>query len=410
MFSAIKADQKAYVFLREEFKMINTILVEACVKAFKTILERENVPYVIKDDEESSYFFHLWEDADEVRNLAYRQAAPAMERIASHEPYIFETGGEPLCIRLNYLDRRLERDSFGEIMLERTDLDWRFSISVKNDARILSALPVADRELDMNKDKIMNSFNAIDDFGDRVFGIPCSNDYFDDMNEILLNIAPRDNENWSELVKDENFVYGKLITPMLKAMGREFPRIFKFHPEAPQKLFDYFYGQMDYYFIKPIDELELTRIGCVNARGYLGRMPGNRNLNTPKTAFPAELLDVRMATGKYGEVSRDTLQLAFDGITSLSVKPINMIAGLGGIISLIGFLGVLWAIIQAVRGATVAGWASIICIVCFLGGIQLLSIGVIGEYIGKIYLESKHRPRYIISERTWEPYERHYKG
>ena len=57
-----------------------------------------------------------------------------------------------------------------------------------------------------------------------------------------------------------------------------------------------------------------------------------------------------------------------------------------------------------------AGWASIICIVCVLGGIQLLSIGVIGEYIGKIYLESKHRPRYIISERTWEPYERHYKG
>ena len=107
---------------------------------------------------------------------------------------------------------------------------------------------------------------------------------------------------------------------------------------------------------------------------------------------------------------RKMLQLAFDGITSLSVKPINMIAGLGGIISLIGFLGVLWAIIQAVRGATVAGWASIICIVCFLGGIQLLSIGVIGEYIGKIYLESKHRPRYIISERTWEPYERHYKG
>lgn len=61
-------------------------------------------------------------------------------------------------------------------------------------------------------------------------------------------------------------------------------------------------------------------------------------------------------------------------------------------------------------GNTVAGWASIVCIVCFLGGIQLLSLGVIGEYIGKIYLESKHRPRYIISDKTWEPYERHYKG
>ena len=133
----------------------------------------------------------------------------------------------------------------------------------------------------------------------------------------------------------------------------------------------------------------------------------------PLVGFPSASVSYerqeRMAGSSHYPL-RKMLQLAFDGITSLSVKPINMIAGLGGIISLIGFLGVLWAIIQAVRGATVVGWASIICIVCFLGGIQLLSIGVIGEYIGKIYLESKHRPRYIISERTWEPYERHYKG
>ena len=107
---------------------------------------------------------------------------------------------------------------------------------------------------------------------------------------------------------------------------------------------------------------------------------------------------------------RKMLHLAFDGITSLSVKPIKVIAGLGGIFSLAGFLGVLWAVVQALRGVTVPGWASIICVVCFFGGIQLLSIGVIGEYVGKIFLESKHRPRYIISERTWEPYERHYKG
>lgn len=53
-------------------------------------------------------------------------------------------------------------------------------------------------------------------------------------------------------------------------------------------------------------------------------------------------------------------------------------------------------------GKTVSGWASTVCIVCFMGGIQLLCLGVIGEYVGKIYMESKHRPRYIISERTWE--------
>ncbi len=104
------------------------------------------------------------------------------------------------------------------------------------------------------------------------------------------------------------------------------------------------------------------------------------------------------------------LHLAFDGITSLSVKPISMIAGIGCIVSVIGFIGIVWAFIMAILGNTVAGWASIICVVCFLGGIQLLSLGVIGQYIGKIYMESKHRPRYIISDRTWEKYERHYKG
>ena len=104
------------------------------------------------------------------------------------------------------------------------------------------------------------------------------------------------------------------------------------------------------------------------------------------------------------------LALAFDGITSLSVRPISIITGAGCVVSLIGFVGIIWAIITAILGNAVPGWASIVCIVCFLGGIQLLSLGVIGEYIGKIYLESKHRPRYIISEKTWEPYERHYKG
>ena len=107
---------------------------------------------------------------------------------------------------------------------------------------------------------------------------------------------------------------------------------------------------------------------------------------------------------------RKMMALAFDGITSLSVKPIAIITAFGTVVSIIGFIGIIWAIVMAAIGHTVAGWASIICIVCFLGGIQLLSLGVIGEYIGKIYLESKHRPRYIISERTWEPYERHYKG
>ena len=99
---------------------------------------------------------------------------------------------------------------------------------------------------------------------------------------------------------------------------------------------------------------------------------------------------------------RKMLALAFDGITSLSVKPITLIATMGILFGMVGFVGLVWAIITAFMGNTVAGWASTVSIVCFLGGIQLFSLGVIGQYIGKIYMETKRRPRYIISERTWE--------
>lgn len=95
------------------------------------------------------------------------------------------------------------------------------------------------------------------------------------------------------------------------------------------------------------------------------------------------------------------LGLAFDGITSLSIKPLTIITSLGLVVSFISFIGVIWTIVSHFYGTTVSGWASTTCIVCFLGGVQLISIGVLGEYVGKIYMEVKHRPRYIISERTY---------
>ena len=99
---------------------------------------------------------------------------------------------------------------------------------------------------------------------------------------------------------------------------------------------------------------------------------------------------------------RKMIALAVDGITSLSVKPLRLITGFGLAVALLSFIGVLWALIAALCGKTVAGWASMTCIVCFVSGVQLISLGIIGEYIGKIYMETKQRPRYIISERTWE--------
>lgn len=94
------------------------------------------------------------------------------------------------------------------------------------------------------------------------------------------------------------------------------------------------------------------------------------------------------------------ISLALDGITSLSTKPIRIITVFGFIIALLSLIGIIWSVITFALGKTVAGWASLVTIIFFFSGIQLLSLGVIGEYIGKIYLETKARPRFIIEKRT----------
>ena len=94
------------------------------------------------------------------------------------------------------------------------------------------------------------------------------------------------------------------------------------------------------------------------------------------------------------------IALAVDGITSLSVKPLRMISLLGIIMAVVSFIGVVWAVITQFTGHSISGWASTVSIICFIGAIQLVCLGVVGEYIGKIYLEVKGRPRYIISDRT----------
>ena len=106
--------------------------------------------------------------------------------------------------------------------------------------------------------------------------------------------------------------------------------------------------------------------------------------------------------GKSNYSLKKMISLAFDGITSLSVKPIRIITSLGIFVSFLSFLMIIWIIVSFFIGNTVQGWASTCALVSFIGGIQLVCTGVIGEYIGKIYLETKARPRYIISERTYD--------
>ena len=92
------------------------------------------------------------------------------------------------------------------------------------------------------------------------------------------------------------------------------------------------------------------------------------------------------------------LNFAWDGITSFSVKPIRLVLNLGFIILGLSIIMIIYSLIQKLLGNTVEGWAFITCSLWLLGGIQMLSLGIIGEYIGKIYSETKSRPRYIIDK------------
>lgn len=92
------------------------------------------------------------------------------------------------------------------------------------------------------------------------------------------------------------------------------------------------------------------------------------------------------------------LSFAFDGITSFSVKPIKVLWSMGLIVCIAAVIAAIYTLVSKFFGYTSDGWASLMCSIWFLGGVQLVSIGIIGEYIGKIYKESKGRPRYIIEE------------
>ena len=156
------------------------------------------------------------------------------------------------------------------------------------------------------------------------------------------------------------------------------------------------YNHADYRLISARALHELAKFKEVNL--FLRGM-------VPLVGFKSTSVEYQRAeriAGKSKYPLRKMLALAGDGITSLSIKPLRLIMSFGVIVALLSFVGVIWAIVSALAGRAVAGWASMTCIICFVSGVQLICMGIIGEYIGKIYMETKHRPRYIISERTWK--------
>lgn len=155
---------------------------------------------------------------------------------------------------------------------------------------------------------------------------------------------------------------------------------------------DIVYNHADYRLMsrKALDELEgfgevnlflrgiVPMIGCKSDKVYYAR----KKRFAGKTKYPLKKM----------------LAFAWEGITSLSIKPIRMIMTLGSFIFLVSIAMLIYSIIRHATGHTVVGWTSIVVSIWAIGGLQLLAIGIIGEYIGKIYLETKHRPRFIVED------------
>ncbi|NSK19551.1 glycosyltransferase family 2 protein [Dorea formicigenerans] len=119
----------------------------------------------------------------------------------------------------------------------------------------------------------------------------------------------------------------------------------------------------------------------------------------PQVGYPWTTVEYERAERFAGESKyplKKMLAFAFDGITSFSIKPIRLITSLGVGISVVSIILLIWTIVTKILGGTVAGWSSLMVSIWFIGGVQLLCLGVVGEYIGKIYAETKHRPLFII--------------
>lgn len=121
----------------------------------------------------------------------------------------------------------------------------------------------------------------------------------------------------------------------------------------------------------------------------------------PMLGFKSDIVyyeRTKRVAGKSKYPLRKMLSFAAEGITSLSTRPISIIIALGTFITLLALALLIYSLAQYFLGHTVSGWTSTFVSIWFLGGLQLIAIGVIGKYIGKIYLETKHRPPYIIDE------------
>ena len=123
----------------------------------------------------------------------------------------------------------------------------------------------------------------------------------------------------------------------------------------------------------------------------------------PDMGFKSDIVYFHVSAREAGSSKytlKKMLSLAADGVASFSIRPIRWVVAMGAIVFVISVIMMLSTLIDHFRGLTVPGWSTLSISIWFLGSVQLMSIGIVGEYVGRTYMESKNRPRYFISEET----------
>ena len=259
------------------------------------------------------------------------------------------------------------------------DRTWELILKFHNDDKLFSGLKLSRNKGQQNA--LLAGLMTVKDDADIIITMDC--DLQDDINAIDKFI--------DEYHKGNEIVYGVrnsrkkdtffkrttaiLLYKIMKLMGIEI-----------------IYNHADYRLMSKKVVLELENFKEVNLflRGII-----------PLIGFSYSIVeyerDARFA-GKTKYSLKKMLNFALDGITSFTIKPIRFITMFGIMIFLVSLFMLIYTLIRHLTGQTIIGWSSVMISVWAIGGLQLLSIGVIGEYIGKIYLETKSRPKYIISE------------
>lgn len=121
-----------------------------------------------------------------------------------------------------------------------------------------------------------------------------------------------------------------------------------------------------------------------------------KSLGFKQTSCEFDVMDRESGESHFS--ARKLLNLSMDAITSFSVAPLRIIAGVGAAVLLVAFVMIVWTIIDALHGVTPSGYATLNCSLWFIGGLMMLCMGIVGEYVGKLYMEAKKRPRYFVAE------------